>query len=126
GSEKFDVLQGIPTSESLYTNALADNYLFKHIWAKMSGKITYQCNVDITYQREWTVPGKPVCPPKGGACTDGPPEKKSDTQSKSYSFSITRDYSYWQINNLEVYKINKATMSNYALPGGSVTMTPSG
>lgn len=124
-SEKFDVLKGIPTSESLFTNAFADNYLFKHIWAKMSGKIDYNCSADVTYKREWTVPGPEVCDDKG-KCKPGPAVPESDTQSKTYSFSFTRDYSYWQINNLEVYKINRASMSNYALPGGIVTMNPSG
>ncbi|MCM3130602.1 MULTISPECIES: DUF5704 domain-containing protein [unclassified Paenibacillus] len=128
GSEKFDVLQGIPTSESLYTNAFADNYLFKHVWAKMSGTITYECNVDVTYALEWTVPGEEVCPPEGeeGECTPGPPEPKTDTADKPYSFTFTRNYSYWQINNLEVYEISRADMSNDALPSGKVTMNPSG
>ncbi|OPG99557.1 hypothetical protein B2I21_04470 [Chryseobacterium mucoviscidosis] len=124
-AEKFDVLKGIPTSESLYTNAFADNYLFKQSWAKMSGKTTYDCNVTITYVREWTIPGPEVCPPRG-ACSPGPPVTTGDTVTKPYNFQITRDYSYWKINNLEVYKIAKATMKNYALPGETVTMTPSG
>ncbi|SDM14426.1 Ig-like domain (group 2) [Paenibacillus sp. OK060] len=124
-AEKFDVLKGIPTSESLYTNAFADNYLFKQAWAKMSGKTTYDCNVTISYVREWTIPGPEVCPPKG-ACTPGPPIKTGDTVTQPYNFQITRDYSYWKINNLEVYKIAKATMENYALPGKKVTMTPAG
>ncbi|WP_079697320.1 MULTISPECIES: DUF5704 domain-containing protein [unclassified Paenibacillus] len=125
GAEKFDVLKGIPTSESLYTNAFADNYLFKQAWAKMTGKTTYVCNVTITYVREWTIPGPEVCPPKG-ACSPGPPIKTGDSVTQPYNFQITRDYSYWKINNLEVYKIAKATMKNYALPGETVTMTPSG
>ncbi|PJN64585.1 hypothetical protein PAEAM_06710 [Paenibacillus sp. GM1FR] len=124
-AEKFDVLKGIPTSESLYTNAFADNYLFKQAWAKMSGKTTYDCNVTISYVREWTIPGPEVCPPRG-ACSPGPPVKTGDTVPKPYNFQITRDYSYWKINNLEVYKIAKATMENYALPGKKVTMTPAG
>jgi len=125
GAEKFDVLKGIPTSESLYTNAFADNYLFKQAWAKMTGKTTYDCNVTITYVREWTIPGPEVCPLKG-ACSPGPPIKTGDSVTQPYNFQITRDYSYWKINNLEVYKIAKATMKNYALPGETVTMTPSG
>ncbi|WP_413374503.1 DUF5704 domain-containing protein [Paenibacillus taichungensis] len=125
GAEKSDVLKGIPTSESLYTNAFADNYLFKQAWAKMTGKTTYDCNVTITYVREWTIPGPEVCPPKG-ACSPGPPIKTGDSVTQPYNFQITRDYSYWKINNLEVYKIAKATMKNYALPGETVTMTPSG
>lgn len=124
-AEKFDVTKGIPTSESLYTNALTDNYLFKQAWAKMSGKVTYNCSGSITYEREWTVPGPEVCDEEGN-CTDGDPVPERDTVTKSYQFQMTRDYSYWKINNLEVYKLAKATMSNYALPGGTVTMMPAG
>ncbi|WP_342571601.1 DUF5704 domain-containing protein [Paenibacillus sp. FSL R5-0749] len=123
-NETFNVLKGIPTSESLYTNAFADNYLFKHAWAKMSGKVTYNCNVTISYDREWTVPGPEECDDDG--CRPGTPVPANDTVPKPYNFQITRDYSYWKINNLEVYKIAKATMNNYALPGETVTMNPSG
>ncbi|WP_302476280.1 DUF5704 domain-containing protein [Paenibacillus sp. DCT19] len=124
-AERFDVLKGIPTSESLYTNAIADNYLFDQSWARMTGKTTYDCSVTLTYEREWTIPGPEVCPPEG-ACSPGPPVKTGDTVTKPYNFQITRDYSYWKINKLEVYKIAKATMENYALPGTMVTMLPSG
>lgn len=123
-NETFNVLKGIPTSESLYTNTFADNYLFKQAWAKMSGKVTYNCNVTISYDREWTVPGPEECDDDG--CTSGTPVPANDTVPKPYNFQITRDYSYWKINNLEVYKIAKATMNNYALPGETVTMNPSG
>ncbi|RRJ55017.1 hypothetical protein EHV15_35510 [Paenibacillus oralis] len=123
-SEKFDVLQGIPTSESLYINATSDNYLFKQEWAKMSGKTTYNCTVQVKYSRTWTVPGPPRCSETG--CVPGPPVQKADTQSKTYTFQMYRDYSYWMINNLEVYVINRAEMSNYALPHEKVTMTPTG
>ncbi|GGH71008.1 hypothetical protein GCM10008014_55970 [Paenibacillus silvae] len=123
-NEIFNVLKGIPTSESLYTNAFADQYLFKQAWTKMSGKVTYDCSVTISYAREWTVPGPEICDDQG--CTDGTPEPRNDTVTKPYSFQITRDYSYWSISNLEVYKIAKTTMKNYALPGETITMNPSG
>ncbi|WP_427181004.1 DUF5704 domain-containing protein [Paenibacillus sp. TC-CSREp1] len=125
-NETFNVLKGIPTSESLYTNAFADQYLFKQAWTKMSGKVTYDCSVTISYAREWTVPGPKLCDKQGQGCTDGTPEPRNDTVKKPYSFQITRDYSYWSISNLEVYKIAKATMKNYALPGETITMNPSG
>ncbi|WP_229758032.1 DUF5704 domain-containing protein, partial [Paenibacillus marchantiophytorum] len=125
-SEKFNVLQGIPTSEYLYTNTLADNYLFKQNWAQQSGKTTYSCSVTVTYVRKWTVPGPPICAPPPGGCSPGPELPAGDTQTKTYSFQIYRDYGYWQINNLEVYQINNTIMNNYALPGGSVTMYPNG
>ncbi|WP_228469675.1 DUF5704 domain-containing protein [Paenibacillus sp. JNUCC31] len=123
-AEKFDVLKGIPTSESLYTNAFADSYLFKQAWVKMTGKTTYDCNVTISYAREWTESGPDICTEQG--CTPGPSLPANDTVPVPYNFQITRDYSYWKINNLEVYRIAKATMKNYALPGETVTMMPSG
>ncbi|WP_272039974.1 DUF5704 domain-containing protein [Paenibacillus sp. JJ-100] len=123
-NETFDVLKGIPTSESLYTNAFADHYLFKQAWTKMSGKVTYNCNVTVSYDREWTVSGPEVCDETG--CRDGTPIPMNDSVPRPYSFQITRDYSYWTISNLEVYKIAKATMKNYALPGETITMNPSG
>lgn len=121
-NETFNVLKGIPTSESLYTNAFAHNYLFKQAWTKMSGKVTYDCNINISYDREWTVPGPQVCDDEG--CRDGTPVPRNDTVPRPYNFQITRDYSYWIISNLEVYKIAKATMKNYALPGEMITMNP--
>lgn len=124
GNKTFNVLKGIPTSESLYTNAFADNYLFKQAWTKMSGKVIYDCNITISYDREWTVPGPQVCNDDG--CRDGTPIPKNDTVPKPYNFQITRDYSYWMISNLEVYKLAKATMKNYALPGETITMNPAG
>ncbi|MCR8845231.1 DUF5704 domain-containing protein [Paenibacillus sp. SC116] len=123
-AEQFDVSKGIPTSESLFTNAFADNYLFKQDWIQMKGKVTYNCKAEVKYVREWTVPGPPICTKAG--CVPGPPVHAGDSQNVTYSFSFTRDYSYWQIKNLEVYKINRADMLNYALPGGRVTMMPTG
>lgn len=123
-NETFDVLKGIPTSESLYTNAFANHYLFKQAWTKMRGKVTYDCSITISYDREWTVPGPQICNAQG--CRDGTPVPRNDTVTKPYSFQITRDYSYWVISNLEVYRIAKAMMKNYALPGETITMNPSG
>ncbi|WP_145950141.1 DUF5704 domain-containing protein [Paenibacillus sp. Y412MC10] len=125
GSEQFDVLKGIPTSESLYTNAFGYNYLYKQLWAQMRGTITYNCQVDVTYVLQWTQSVPPTC--VKGVCTPNPPKPMSESQSKTYTFTLTpRNYSYWQINSLEVYKLNNATMKNYALPGGTVTMNPAG
>ncbi|MCD1261263.1 hypothetical protein B5M42_020900 [Paenibacillus athensensis] len=127
GNEKFDVLQGIPTSESLYTNVFAFNYLYKQNWVQMSGKITYSCSVTVTYTRQWQESQPDICfsSDEGGTvCVPQPPRIRQDSQNKPYHFTIERSYSYWQINNLELYSINRAVVSNYALPGGSVTMIP--
>ncbi|WP_222126840.1 DUF5704 domain-containing protein, partial [Paenibacillus xylanexedens] len=40
-------------------------------------------------------------------------------------FSFDRNYSYWKINNVELYSIEQAKMENYALPDGSrITLYP--
>ncbi|WP_229758027.1 DUF5704 domain-containing protein, partial [Paenibacillus marchantiophytorum] len=114
GAEKFNVLQGIPTSESLYTNVFAYNYLYKQNWVPKSGKTTYKCSVTLNY-----ILHTQVCSKAG--CTD-----IYNSASRTYNFDVYRDYSYWEIKALEVHKINNATMSNYALPSGTVTMYPSG
>lgn len=129
GSEKFDVLRGIPTSENLYANVFANQYLFQNTFAKMSGKVNYQCQVEVTYALEWKQKQPDVCTTNNRGqrvCTPQPDLTKRDTESKTYSFSFQRDYSYWQINNIEVYGIQRASMNNYALPNGTVTLQPSG
>ena len=45
GSAKFDVTRGIPTSEDLYANVLAKEYLFQHRWVNMTGTVTYTVKV---------------------------------------------------------------------------------
>ncbi|PGT83236.1 DUF5704 domain-containing protein [Bacillus sp. AFS040349] len=124
GNEQFNVLQGIPTSESLYANAFSKEYLFQNTFTQMRGNVTYTVTVKKTYNLTWTEE------------TSGPPDAdgnptvvktpKSDTQVVEKKYTVVRPYSYWQIDNLEVYGLQNATMSNYALPSGSITMSPSG
>ncbi|HEY2492857.1 MAG TPA: DUF5704 domain-containing protein [Paenibacillus sp.] len=122
---RFDVGQGIPTSEYLYANTLGLNYLFQHTFGNMIGKIKYDCSVDLKYVLNWKIKQDPITGPDGKP-KPVPDKPMTRTESKNYSFSFIRDYDYWKINNLEVYKINNATMSNYALPSGKVTINPTG
>lgn len=119
GSEHFNVLKGIPTSESLYVNVFGKNYLFQNKFANMTGKVTYTVQVKKTYILKWTIPGSPGDPPT-------PPVSKSDTVTVTKDITVERPYSYWQIDNLEAYKISKATVTNYALPSGNITLNPAG
>ena len=124
GAERFDVLKGIPTSESLYVNASSKAYLYKNEFAEMSGTCKYPIQVTKTYTLKWTerVPGPPD--------SDGNPTTitvpRSDTQTVTKNYMIERRYRYWVIDNLEVYGIQKATFNNYALPSGTVTVQPAG
>ncbi|MGG3806070.1 DUF5704 domain-containing protein [Metabacillus fastidiosus] len=119
GSEKFDVLQGIPTSESLYANAFSKEYVFQNIFARMSGKVKYTVPVKKTYNLKWTE----TTTDKDGKTTSTP---KSETQVVEKNYIVERPYYYWLIDNLEVYGLQKADMSNYALPNGNITLSPNG
>ncbi|MEF2967921.1 DUF5704 domain-containing protein [Paenibacillus sp. M1] len=122
-NEQFDVLDGIPTSESLYVNVFGLNYLYQHEWGNMTGEVTYTVPVTKEYILKWTVPGRPSTGPDDPGTPDEPKEKRKTVRE---NIEVTRSYSYWQINNLEAYKVTKTEVSNYALPGEQVTITPSG
>lgn len=122
-SEQFNVLDGIPTSESLYVNVFGLNYLYQNQWANMSGEITYTVPVKKKYILTWTIPGTPSTGPNNPGTPDRPMREEVPVEER---VAITRPYSYWQIDNLEVYKLDRSTVSNYALPGGSVSLTPTG
>ncbi|WP_145953899.1 DUF5704 domain-containing protein [Paenibacillus bovis] len=111
----FDATRGIPTSENLYANAWGYNYLFSHKFGEMKGKVDYQCKVKVKYSLKWKQKNN-----KGDWKT------KTASSTKTYNFGFTRDYSYWQINQLAAYGIQQAKMNNYALPNGSVTITAAG
>lgn len=117
GNEQFDVLLGIPTSEYLYANALAHNYLFKSSFVQMTGKCTFEVPVEKTFIKKWKEPG-----------TDdkGKPtqEEKEEEETVSDVVTVERPYSFWVIDNLEVYKIQEAKLQNTALPNGGVTLEP--
>lgn len=123
GAEKFDVIQGIPTSEDLYANVMTKGYLFQHRWVNMTGTVTYTVNVKKMYHKTWTIPGR-ASSGKDDPGTEAEP-KEVDVPIE-LSMQVTRTYSYWQIDQLEVYKLNEASISNYALGGfgGTVTLSP--
>ncbi|MGG3283069.1 DUF5704 domain-containing protein [Paenibacillus solani] len=122
-SEQFNVLDGIPTSETLYVNVFGLNYLYQNQWANMSGEITYTVPVKKKYILTWTIPGTPSSGPNDPGTPDKPMREEVPVEER---LAIIRPYSYWQIDNLEVYKLGRSTVSNYALPGGSVSLTPTG
>lgn len=122
GSERFDVLQGIPTSESLYANVFGLSYLHKNDYREKTGKITYSVPVKKTYILTWTEIFPQPCP----ECPPIPPMPREQPVIVQENITVERDYTYWQIENLEIYSLAQATMSNYALPGGSVILNPTG
>ncbi|MFD3270289.1 DUF5704 domain-containing protein [Paenibacillus dendritiformis] len=116
-SEQFDVLLGIPTSEYLYANAFAYHYLFKSSFVQMSGKCTFEIPVEKTFMKKWKEPGTDA---------EGKPTQEDMEEEETVSDVVTveRSYSFWVIDNLEVYNIQEAKLQNTALPGGGVTLEP--
>ncbi|MGE7828989.1 DUF5704 domain-containing protein [Paenibacillus sp. NPDC093718] len=124
GSERFDVLQGIPTSENLYGNILARSFLVQNTFVQMSGTCTFEVNVEKTWTLHWD-PGKPgPNGPDGKPTTVPDPQQAEEKVTERYT--VERPYSYWVIDNLEVYKINEGLLKNYALPGEQITIYPQG
>lgn len=123
GNERFDVLLGIPTSESLYGNVFARSYLYQNEFVNMTGKCTFDIEVKKTWTLKWD-PGKQVRGPNGQPITVPDPQTAQEIVKKTYK--IERPYSYWTISNLEVYEIRQSELSNYALPGGRITLQPQG
>jgi hypothetical protein len=120
GNELYDVTEGIPGTESLYANAFTSKYLAGSTFTRKYGEKVYNVNVKKTYNLQWTTTEKD---PKTGKDKE---IDHSSTRTMTYTYQIKRPYSYWIINSLGVYGIDKAVIQNKALPGGSVILTPSG
>lgn len=116
GNEAYEVTEGIPGTESLYTNVFTSKYLAGSTFTKKYGKKIYNVNVKKTYNLRWSEED-----PKTGKPID-----KQSTRTMTYRYPIERKYSYWIISSLGVYGINNAVVKNEAFPGGSVTLSPNG
>ncbi len=119
--EIFDVLQGIPTSESLYGNVLANSYLHQYKFQEKVGTCTYKLKILETYNLSWTEQKlNPNAPPATL------PDPKTDTDYKTYDVTVTRNFSYWVVDKLGVYQIDSAELKNYAFQGESIMIHPAG
>lgn len=113
-NEQFDVTEGIPTTEDLYTNVFTSKYLLGYNFTRVYGTKSYNVEAQKTYTMTWaekdSATGKYVT--------------KTKTETVTKVVKIDREYSFWKITNLEYYKIGQAKINNYALPGSTVTLTP--
>lgn len=111
GAEKFTAIQGVPTTESLYTEAGSNQYLMGYDLEKKVGIENYAVRVTRNYHLSWT-----------GLDAEGEPITMYDVVPVTQSVNIRRAYGYWEINNFDYYKIHKADINNYSLPNGLSTM----
>ncbi|AZK49173.1 hypothetical protein EIM92_21730 [Paenibacillus lentus] len=106
GSERFNVFDGIPTTESLYGNVWTKNYLHKYGYQQMTGKCTF--TVDVT-----------VMPPP-------PPPDEEPGQPSTVQVQVDKDYSFWTISQVEVYRLKEAALQNYAFEANGIKIPPHG
>lgn len=106
GSERFDVLDGIPTTESLYGNVWTKDYLHKYGYQEMGGTCTF--TVDVK-----------VMPPP-------PPPGEQAGEPSTVQVQVDKDYSFWTIAQVEVYQIKEAALWNYAFDGNGIRIQPNG
>lgn len=143
GAETFEVTKGIPTSEDLYINVMAKQYLHSYEYSNITGNKSYSVNVGKTYNLVWeedhghTVSGTSYC---SGCKEDEDGEKYCDGHYYSYwspnwvtmtdsvpvtnNYTVTRSFSYYIIDKFEVYGLKEANVSNYSLPNESMTLQP--
>ncbi|MBP1903704.1 hypothetical protein J2Z32_000316 [Paenibacillus turicensis] len=121
GGEQFNVLQGIPTSESLYGNVFAKNYLYQNKFVQMTGKCTFEVTVNKTFTLQWEETTT-VTDANGNSTEKTETKTKPQTVTKTYE--VERPFSYWIIDNLEVYQIDEARLRNYAFDGEEISISP--
>lgn len=119
---QFDVVQGIPSSESLKTQATMPKYLFDQNYEQKTGKVTYTISVTKNFILQWeeTPPANPNAGPD-----DPPPspEQKSEEMSEEIQVQVEREFSYWNVTKFDVWTADNALITNYALPNGQSLMT---
>lgn len=118
GSESFNVLDGIPTTESLYGNVWTKDYLSKFEYQQMVGKCTFEVNV--------TVMPPPPDPSEPAPAPGADSEEGGEESGTAVQVIVEKDYSYWTIQDIKVYQIKESALWNYAFDSGGIRIQPSG
>lgn len=122
GSEAFNVLQGIPTSDSIYGNVWTKNYLHNYEYQEQIGKCTFTVNVLVL-----PPPPDPNAPLPTPTPTPEPGgEGETEPEGNTVSVEVEKEYSFWTIEDVKVYKINEAALWNYAFDSGGIRIQPVG
>lgn len=115
GAERFIAPLGVPTTESIYGQVTAKEYLLGYRFVKKVGKEPFTVNVTRNYVLKWYS----ATPDKAGGKV-----LVTETVPVTQQITIERSYGYWEIENFECYSISNAVLNNYALPNGSITLYP--
>lgn len=116
GNEAYDVSNGIPGTEAVYANVFTSKYLAGSKFIRKYGKKIYNVKVSVTYNLSWEEKD-----PKTGKLVP-----RTKDVPMNYTYQVEREYSYWTIESLGIYALDKAVVRNAALDRGSVTLIPLG
>lgn len=102
----FDVEAGIPVDEYYYKLVISEEYLLKYRFKKIKKKKKFSVkgSVEIVTDK-----GK-------GKKKKNKKDKKGKSEKQKFETVVFREYSYWIIDNLELYTIESATLYNESLP----------
>lgn len=124
-ADSFNVTAGIPTTENLKANVFASEYLISAAFKTTEKTVNVPITVTKTYTLKWSEP-KEQTPEEIEAGKPPVLVPKSENAVVTKVVSVQRRYKYTEITNIDYYKIGRSLINNYALPGGSITLTPSG
>lgn len=105
--EVFDVEQGIPSGESVYVNILGSQYLTKYSFIQKNGTKIYPLTIKKKYNLIWE---------------DDSGEIQKDYKTITETISVEREYSYWEIKELNIYTIESGEIRNSSLPYGKINL----
>nr|WP_315104074.1 DUF5704 domain-containing protein [uncultured Catonella sp.] len=110
----FDIEKGIPVSEYYYKNVITENYLLKYRFKNKKGEKFYDVKSYVNWRLSWTT-------------GTGKKMKHHTAFSRvDYITTVKRKYSYWYIDNLEVYTLDGAVLYNNAISDTGIKMLPTG
>ena len=147
-AEKYDVSKGIPCTEELYANITAPEYLKDFDVKKVEGDKDYDITVRKTFRLHYETWDYDAydCPDCSGGKIKDPNDPTKETScnncggdgykgryvstyiDKDYenTYTITRNYRYWNIDKLAIYEIENAQIESDVLAGGKATISVNG
>lgn len=101
-SDIYDVVKAIPSTEDIYTEVTAKQYLYAFNAANHVGQKSY----DVTITQNLTV------------VSEDDPDVVISTSPLSKTVTVYRNYSYWTIDSFALYVPDKGFVTNMSLNAG--------
>ncbi len=115
GNEAFDATVAVPTSDALYIQVQAKEYLYELDYQHITGSKTYQVTVTRSYKLIKGVKDE----------VTGEVKEVSKTVPVSKTYQIVRPYDFYLVQRLGVFSLSQAVIENGALPNGMQTLSSS-